>query len=105
MKKEIYKCSRANRKEGKAGPVGVRCPISAIALERDGPRDAVVTKVAAGGSFGKLREVLAEWSTCRVWDMLYPIENVSRRKSSRSSLVSSKPTYRMEERWFRLGRR
>lgn len=56
----------------KEGPVGYLAGEGALALEKDGQKGDIVTKMAT--TFERLLEVLEEWSACRSWVIMWPID-------------------------------
>ncbi|VDL67206.1 unnamed protein product, partial [Nippostrongylus brasiliensis] len=56
----------------KQGPVGYIAGEGAAALEKDGQKGDIVTKVAT--SFERLLEVMEEWPTFRSWVVTWPID-------------------------------
>ncbi|VDO99116.1 unnamed protein product, partial [Heligmosomoides polygyrus] len=57
----------------KEGPVGFMAGEGASALEKDGQRGDVLTKMVS--SFDRMLELLEEWSSFRTWVIVWPLDS------------------------------
>lgn len=72
LKEDLREEGRAKRQR-KQGPFGYAAPETALLMEKDGPRNGLITKVAV--SYVKLRETLLNWRTFGTWILVFPIED------------------------------
>ncbi|KIH61435.1 hypothetical protein ANCDUO_08296 [Ancylostoma duodenale] len=68
----------------KNGPVGYLAGEGALALEKDGMRGEILTRMAL--TFDKVLEILEEWSACRTWIITLPIDEKMDEAKSRKLL-------------------